>query len=125
MTAVRFYWWLSLVGYTGLLLLLPLWYGWLAPPEILPKSLVLGILLIPLLFPLRGLLYGKPYTFAWTSFLALMYFIHGVTEAWSAPEARYLAILEIIFSLCLYFGAMMFARHRGRELKGPGDAQKE
>lgn len=118
MNKVRFYWWLSMLGYSGLLLLLLLWFSWLSPPEVLPRSMVLLLMTGPLLFPLRGLLYGRPYTFAWTSFLALFYFIHGVTEAYSDPEVRLLALLEILFSVMLYSGAMLFARYRGRELKG-------
>ncbi len=124
MKSTSFFWWLTMVGYGGLFLVLALWYSWIAPPEIVPRSVALLILLGPLLFPLRGLLYGRPYTFAWTSFLAMFYFIHGVSEAWSAPEVRWLAVLEIIFSLCLYFGAMLFARVRGKQLKALKDDEQ-
>lgn len=117
MNKVRFFWWMTITGYSGLLILLLSWFAWLSPPEVLPRSLVILIMTVPLLFPLRGLLYGRPYTFAWTSFLALFYFIHGVSEAYSDPEVRLLALLEILFSVLLYTGAMLFARYRGRELK--------
>ena len=69
---------LALCGYFGLLLLLPLWYGWLSPSQ-LPLGLVLGFLLVPLLFPLRGLLQGRPYTYAWATFLALFYVVNSGT----------------------------------------------
>ena len=117
MSRTGLYWWLTLGSYAALLLLLVLWFGWLAPPKVIPRSLVLLIMTVPLLFPLRGLLHGHPYTFAWTSFLALFYFIHGITEAWSDPGVRLLASLEILFSTLLYSGAILYARHRGRELK--------
>lgn len=107
---------LALCGYFGLLLLLPLWYAWLSPPQ-LPLGLALGILMLPLLFPLRGLLQGRPYTYAWSSFLALFYFIHAVVELYSTPEDRYLALLELLLSLAFYIGAVMYARLGGRELK--------
>lgn len=103
-------------GYAGLILLLPLWYGWLSPPQ-LPLGLVLGFLLLPLLFPLRGLLQGKPYTYAWSSFLSLFYFIHAVVELFSTPQDRYLALLELLLSLAFYVGCVTYARLGGRELK--------
>ncbi len=107
---------IALCGYFGLLLLLPLWYGWLSPPQ-LSLGLVLGILLIPLLFPLRGLLQGRPYTYAWSSFLALFYFIHAVLELYSTPQDRYLALLELLLSIAFYVGSVSYARLGGRELK--------
>lgn len=109
--------WVALGGYFGLLLLLVAWLGWISPPVGLPISIALAFMTIPLLFPLRGLLYGRPYTFAWASFLSLIYFIHGVVEAYSTPEDRYLAILEILLSVAFYTGSMLYARFRGRELK--------
>ena len=125
MKPVSVFWWLTMVGYSGLLLLILLWFGWLSPPEIVPRSVAIAIMAIPLLLPLRGLLYGRPYTFAWTSFLALFYFIHGITEAYSAPEVRLLAMLEILFSTMLYTGAMLYARYRGRELKAAQEASSQ
>jgi uncharacterized membrane protein len=110
---------IALCGYFGLLLLLPLWYAWLSPPQ-LPLGFVLGLLLLPLLFPLRGLLYGRPYTYAWSSFLALFYFIHAVVELYSTPHDRYLALLELLLSVSFYVGSVMYARLGGRELKKKG-----
>jgi uncharacterized membrane protein len=107
---------IALCGYFGLLALLPIWYAWLSPPQ-LPLGMVLAILIVPLLFPLRGLLYGRPYTYAWSSFLALFYFIHAVVELYSTPQDRYLAVLELLLSLAFYVGCVIYARLGGRELK--------
>lgn len=104
-------------GYFGLIALLLAWLGWISPPVALPKSVALFLMLVPLLFPLRGILYGRPYTFAWASFLSLLYFIHGVVEAYSSPEDRWLALLEVVLSIAFYTGSMLYARYRGRELK--------
>jgi uncharacterized membrane protein len=114
---------LALCGYFGLLLLLPLWYGWLSPSQ-LPLGLVLGVLLLPLLFPLRGLLQGRPYTYAWSSFLALLYLIHAVVELYSSPQDRHLALLELLLSLAFYIGSMLYARAGGRELKKRQDVSE-
>lgn len=107
--------------YFALIALLLSWYGWLSPSETLPTSLVLFFMLVPLLFPLRGILYGRPYTFAWASFLSLFYFTHGVVEAYSSPEDRLFAVFEVLLSIGFYSGSMLYARYRGRELKASGE----
>ena len=117
MNIITFSRWLTLGAYFALLTLLMLWLTVLAPPQSVPISMALLLLVGPLLFPLRGLLHGRPYTHAWTSFLVLIYFIHGVVEAWSNPEVRLYAGLEILFSVLLYSGALLYARHRGRQLR--------
>ena len=123
MSTTRILYVLSLLAYTGLFTLLMLWYTWLAPAASIPRSLVILFFVGPLLFPLRGLLYGRPYTYAWTSFLVLIYFIHGVIEAYASSETRMLASLEIVFSSSLYFTTVFYARLRGRELKESNPAK--
>lgn len=117
----------ALLGYFGLLLLLMVWIIWLTPASSvhLPKSLSLLLLVGPLMFPLRGMLHGRAYTHAWVSFLALFYLFLGVTEAWSSSEQRLLPGLEILFSTLLYFGAMFYARLRGKQLKEEEEAAKD
>lgn len=105
----------ALLGFFGLLVLLVAWHAFLAPPQSFPRSLLLLILAGPLLFPLRGIIHGRPYTHAWTSFLALFYFALGVYEAAGTPTAPALAWTQIGLSLTLFVGALCFARLRGRE----------
>lgn len=101
--------WLTLTGYGMLILLLIMWYGvW--SPSTLPKGLVLFLLLLPLMFPLVGMIKGKIYTHAWMSMLILFYFVHGVGEAWTTPEDRNYAIAEIILSLLVYVGSMAYVK---------------
>ena len=107
----------TLAAYFGLFLLLILWTIWLEPPRYLPVALVLMLLVGPLLFPLRGLLHGRPYTHAWTSFMALFYFVAGVFNAAGAMTRPWLAWLEIALSITLFFGAVLYTRYRARELK--------
>lgn len=105
---------LVLGGYFGLLTLLLLWFTWLARPTQMPVSVVLLIFVGPLLLPLRGLLYQRSYTHAWTAFLVLIYFIHGVVEAWANPTERGLASLEIFFSMMLFSGCLLYIRYNAR-----------
>ena len=107
---------LALVSYFALLILLMLWFSWLAPSKTIPTSLMILFGIGPLLFPLRGLLYGKTYTYAWSSFLILAYFIHGVVEAYANPQVRLLAILEIILSCLFYVGAILYPKFYNSEM---------
>ncbi len=118
MDKIRLSYLTAVSAYFGLILLLMAWLIWLSPPTSVPISVALFLMLVPLLFPLRGILYGRPYTFAWASFLALFYFTHGVVEAYSNPDDRWLALLEVVLSVAFYSGSMFYARFRGRELRG-------
>jgi len=99
----------TLGGILLLLGLLVLWYGMRHPAPIW-----LALFTLPLLLPLRGLIRGRAYTHAWTSFLIMIYFIHGVVEAWANPAARLLAAMEIGLSVSVYTGAILFARWAGQ-----------
>ncbi|MDH5191128.1 MAG: DUF2069 domain-containing protein [Gammaproteobacteria bacterium] len=110
MSPVKLSWTITLTGYFGLLVLIALWYTVLAPSVHVPVFVMLIVFATPLLFPLRGLLHGRRYTFQWSSYLALFYLIHGIVEAYSTPAERMLAGLEILFSLLLYTGCILYAR---------------
>ncbi|MDH3947872.1 MAG: DUF2069 domain-containing protein [Gammaproteobacteria bacterium] len=112
MNPTRFSRHLTLLSYIALVGLILIWHGWIVPS---PEALIL--LLLPLLFPLRGILKGNPYTHAWSSFLILLYFIHGIVEAYANPQVRMWALIEVLFSVTFYTGAVLYARLRGRELK--------
>ncbi|WP_198419068.1 DUF2069 domain-containing protein [Motilimonas pumila] len=108
---------LALFGYFGLWLYIPLWHLWLSPPSLgLDPWFVLSIWLIPLIFPLRGLLKGNPYTYAWTCFISLWYFLHSLTIMVSDPAERWLAVGEFFLAVCFFCGCAYYAKHRGREL---------
>lgn len=109
----------ALAGYFGLLGLLMLWNIWLAPSRYFPVAMVLIVLVVPLLFPLRGLLHGRISAHLWAGLLALLYFVHGVVEAVSNPAQRWLGLLEIVFSLALFAGALLYVRLRTAERKAP------
>ena len=112
----RFTLYLTLSGYFALLVLLIAWHGFIFPAAKQPW-LILGFIIAPLLFPFKGLLNEKPYTYAWTSFVILLYFIHGIVEAWANETERVFAIIEIYLSVQVYIGAIYYARLQGRKLK--------
>lgn len=110
MPGARFLYGLTLFGYLGTLALLLAWYGWLAPAAHIPKSIALALLLLPLLFPLRGLLHGRRYTFSWSCFLSLLYFIHGVVEAYTSGATLHLGLLEVCLTSLWFISAMTYVR---------------
>lgn len=114
---------ISLLGYFALLLLLVLWATWLQPPEHLPVAVVLVLGVGPLLFPLRGMLHGRAYTHAWASMLLLLYFTHGIVEAWSMPELRTLALWEVVLSMLTLSTMALYAREKARHDKRRGSKE--
>jgi len=110
------------VGYFALLLIIPLWHLWLSPPGLgLSPWLVTAIWFLPLMFPLKGIIQGNPYTFAWCGFLALLYIMHAVVIIYSAYlDGLYIevtmACLELIFATIFLMGNIYFAKYRGQEL---------
>lgn len=101
---------IALIGYFGTLILIVAWYGWLSPPRLLSPALVVLVLGTPLLLPLRGLLHGRPYTYAWSLFLALGYFTHGVIELYSTPSDRLFALAELAFTLLWFSAGTQYVR---------------
>jgi uncharacterized membrane protein len=102
----------TFIGYFGLL---GLWIAWgtvFAPARHAPKALVLAVAALPLLIPLRGMLYDRRGSFILLGLLSLVYFIHGVGAATDASQLPQ-AVLEIAFSLCLFGGSL--ARLRMKE----------
>ena len=117
MTIVSFFRWLTLISFFGLMLTL---LGWiiLAPhANNYPTAAFLLIGVVPLLFPMRGLLYAKPYTHAWTSFLMLFYFTHSVGEVYSNEQFSLYAILALVFSSLCFCSTILFVKMQAKMRK--------
>lgn len=107
---------IALIGYFSLLIFMPLWLIVLSPSESLSASTSLLMFTLPLLFPLKGMLQGNPFTYAWSNFIVLIYLLHSLTTLWVLPADRTWAILELIFASAMFFGATYYAKFRGQEL---------
>jgi uncharacterized membrane protein len=115
-------------AYVALIVLSLAWEGWLAPAQSVPAGFWLTLKTLPLLLPLRGLLRGRPYTYAWASMLVLPYFIEGVvltyqfrTEAYALHATLPYALLETLLCTGFIVAATFYARLRGMELRPPTD----
>ncbi len=104
---------ITLAGYFGLLILLLNWFTWYSPPQEIPRSLVLIFVVVPLLTPLRGLLYGKRRTHQWANFLALPYFAMGIDYAFNYGVDAHLGWLVILFSLMFWIGCIYYSKYTG------------
>lgn len=96
------------MGFFGLFFLMMAWHTILLPSKQIPTALMLIISVGPLLLPFRGFLNHKLKNCTWMSYLSLPYFIHGVIEAYVNQSLRLYALLEIVFSLLLCFGAGLY-----------------
>jgi uncharacterized membrane protein len=107
---------IALTGYFALLFFMPLWLLVLNPSQGLSPVLSLVFFTLPLLFPLKGLLAGNPYTYAWSSFVVMIYFLHSLTTLWVSADDRLWAALELIFASTMFIACSYYAKYRGQEL---------
>ncbi len=107
---------ITLLGYIGLITLIPIWNLYWYPSALYSNQSITFFWLLPLIFPLFGLLKGKAYTHAWSGFIAVLYLCHGLTSLLTSFNEIIPILLEIVFSSMFLFGGMMFARWRGNQL---------
>jgi len=107
---------MTLTGYFSLLFFMPIWLIFLNPSQGLSPILSICFFTLPLLFPLKGLLAGNPYTYAWSSFIVMIYFLHSLTTLWVSPEDIIWASLELIFATLMFLSGTYYAKYRGQEL---------
>ena len=107
---------ITLVSYFSLLVFMPLWLIVLSPSQGLSPILSLCMFTLPLLFPMKGLLKGNPYTFAWANFVLMIYFLHSLTTFVVSKEDRVWAIVEFVLVSIMFLSASYYAKYRGQEL---------
>ncbi len=108
---------LTLISFFGLMLSLLAWIFIAPHAKNYPVAAMLTIGLVPLLFPMRGLLYGRPYTHAWTSFLMLFYFSHAVGELYSAPAVSIYPLLALICSSICFCSTIIYVKANAKNKK--------
>lgn len=110
------YHYLALTAYLSLLAWVAIWQILVSPhPHINPVTAAVAWC-IPLLLPLRGLLSAKAYTHAWANFVLMLYFLHSLTILYVDQGERWLAVVELLLTGSAFFGNILYARNRGREL---------
>jgi|TARA_R110000868_G_scaffold401455_2_gene676941 uncharacterized membrane protein len=107
---------LTLTSYFLLIVWLVVWHFFLTIDK--PTSTLFTLLfwIVPILLPIKGLIQGNPYTYAWTNFIVMYYLLHGLTAVYAVEGERLFALVEIILCFTLFTGCSFYARIRGREL---------
>jgi uncharacterized membrane protein len=87
------------------------WELWLAPVR--NGGSLLALKVVPLCFPLAGMLRNRMYTYRWVSLLVWLYFTEGVVRAASDRGlGRWLAGIEIVLCLLLFTACALHVRTR-------------
>jgi uncharacterized membrane protein len=68
------------------------------------------IAVLPLLAPLRGLVRGSRYTYAWATLFAIPYLAFAVTELLANPRARWVAALSLLLVFAWFCTMILFLR---------------
>jgi uncharacterized membrane protein len=103
--------WLATGSLLGLIALGLAWELWLAPLR--PGGSFWALKVVPLLFPLAGILRHRMYTYRWVSLLVWLYFTEGVVRAWSDKGlSAQLALVEIVLCLLLFAACAFHVRLR-------------
>lgn len=106
---------IAVTGLLGLLAVSMLWALSWSPGAPHPVWMMLKV--IPLLFPLRGLLHGRRRTAQWASFLALPYLMGGIVAIYGFLAAPYFStaadfwagLLQGVLALAMTAGCMYYA----------------
>ena len=107
--------WIAVTGLLGLLLNSMAWALWWSPGG--PYPVWMAFKSLPLLLPLRGLLYGRRRTAQWASFLPFPYLLGGILAVYGYLVPPYYTsgadftggLLQGLFSLLLMTGSMYYA----------------
>ena len=102
-------------GYVALVMMLGTWF--IQQGLSGEYSMLFSLLwIVPLLLPLKGILIGKPYTYAWASFILCLYMLHALTLVYVTETDTLFAVAETLLIGALLIGFPFYARIRGREL---------
>jgi uncharacterized membrane protein len=78
-----------------------------------PNVVVWLFLSLPLVIFVPGIHRGAINSFAWLSFVSLLYFAQSVTALF-IPSWRWLDVLHLILTVTLFIGAMFAVRYTAR-----------
>jgi uncharacterized membrane protein len=68
------------------------------------------IAVLPLLLPAAGIWAGSVRSWTWGGYLAMLYFVVGIMEAWSNPPQRWPALIQV--ALVVAYVALTIAGSR-------------
>jgi uncharacterized membrane protein len=102
---------LASISYLCLLALQVAWHALLPPPAGAGSWLLAAVAALPLLLPLRGVLRGSLRAITWAGYLAMLYLVVGVMEAWANPPQRAAALAQVALVAVFVGSALAYSRH--------------
>lgn len=114
-------------GLLALLALQILWHGFLPPPRSALGWTALTATVLPLLLVLPGAWRARPMPLFLANMLCLLYFCHGVSEAWMQPAMRGWALLEIALAVLVIgaYGRFGLASRRAAAAQSAPSGERE
>ena len=106
----------GLIGYLGLVVYFPILLLLLDPNPNSLAYITMTLFWFPMLFAIKGLIQGNPYTFAWSNFVIMWCSLHGLTAIWTFEGNKLFIIIEVLLLTLAFIGNTYFARYRGREM---------
>lgn len=105
------------VGLLALLALQVAWHGFMPIPRSALGWSALTIAVLPLLLLIPGAWRARPAPLFWANLVCLLYFCHGVSEAWTEPSMRGWALLEVALSVVVVSAYGAFGLRSRRALR--------
>jgi uncharacterized membrane protein len=103
--------WVAVASLLALISLGLAWELWLAPLR--EGGSLWAIKVLPLCWPLAGLLKNRMYTYRWVSLMIWLYFTEGVVRAWGDKGwSAGLAMAEVALCLVLFAACALHVRWR-------------
>lgn len=104
--------WAAIIRWTwlSLVLLQPAWHAVLPPPQGSGNWMLATVATAPLLLPLRGVWRGELRAVTWAGYLAMLYLMIGVVEAWANPPQRIAALLQVALVTLFVAAALGLSR---------------
>ena len=97
-------------SYLALIALQPTWHALLPPPGGAGNGWLALVATVPLLLPLKGLLAGSLRSMTWAGYLAMVYLVIGVMEAWANPAQRIPALAQVVLVAVFVGSLLLFSR---------------
>ncbi len=72
--------------------------------------LLCGIAVLPLLVPLRGLVRGERYTYAWATLFSIPYLIFTITELLVNRAARWAGSVSLLLTFAWFCAMVLYLR---------------
>ncbi len=105
------------VSFILLICLLILWAAVWFPPEKISGWTLAVIWIVPLLFPLWGVLKARLYTYAWLQFINMIYFCHAIMYLMTSELEVWVALAELIL-VCVNFTAAVMCIRITKKING-------